>query len=58
MNTAAMHHVDKCEQDPAKAYAVNAMGSRNLAHIANEIGALLIHVSTDYVFDGSKTHPV
>ena len=31
VNTAAMHHVEKCEQDPAAAYAVNAMGTRNLA---------------------------
>lgn len=57
VNTAAMHHVDKCEQDPAKAYAVNGIGSRNLARSANDIGALLIHISTDYVFDGIKNTP-
>ncbi len=57
VNTAAMHHVDKCEQDPARAYAVNAMGSRNLARTANELESLVIHISTDYVFDGSKTTP-
>ena len=57
VNTAAFHHVDKCEQDPAKAYAVNGIGSRNLARAANEIDALLIHISTDYVFDGSKNTP-
>jgi dTDP-4-dehydrorhamnose reductase len=57
VNTAAMHHVDKCEQDPAKAYAVNGIGSRNLANAANEVSALLIHVSTDYVFDGNKRTP-
>jgi dTDP-4-dehydrorhamnose reductase len=57
VNTAAMHNVDKCEQDPAKAYAVNGIGCRNLALIANEFAALLVHVSTDYVFDGSKRTP-
>ncbi len=57
VNTAAMHHVEKCEIDPAKAYAVNGIGARNLARSANDIGALLIHISTDYVFDGGKNTP-
>jgi dTDP-4-dehydrorhamnose reductase len=57
VNTAAMHHVEDCEAQPAQAYAVNAMGSRNLALVAGEMGALLIHVSTDYVFDGKKKTP-
>jgi dTDP-4-dehydrorhamnose reductase len=57
VNTAAMHHVEQCEQDPAKAYAVNAIGARNVARIAKELGSLLIHVSTDYVFDGRKLSP-
>jgi dTDP-4-dehydrorhamnose reductase len=57
VNTAAMHHVEQCEQDPSKAYAVNAIGARNLAQIANETGALLVHVSTDYVFDGRRHTP-
>jgi dTDP-4-dehydrorhamnose reductase len=54
VNTAAMHHVEKCEGEPDRAFAVNAIGAKNLALAAREIGALLIHVSTDYVFDGSK----
>jgi dTDP-4-dehydrorhamnose reductase len=57
VNTAAMHHLDKCEQDPAKAFAVNGIGARNLALTAKEIGAKLLHVSTDYVFDGEKRTP-
>jgi len=57
VNTAAMHHVERCELDPAKAYAVNAIGSRNLALASNELNALFIHVSTDYVFDGTKRSP-
>lgn len=57
VNTAAMHHVERCEQEPEKAFAVNALGSRNLALMARELGAVLMHVSTDYVFDGSKGSP-
>jgi dTDP-4-dehydrorhamnose reductase len=57
VNTAAMHHVEQCEQDPAKAFAVNAEGARNLALATRESGAVLIQVSTDYVFDGGKGEP-
>ena len=57
VNTAAMHHVEKCEQEPQKAFAVNGIGTRNLALAAREIGAALMHVSTDYVFDGAKGKP-
>jgi len=57
VNTAAMHHLEKCEQEPLTAYAVNALGARNLALTAHQLDAALIHVSTDYVFDGSKREP-
>jgi len=57
VNTSAMHHVENCERDPQKALAVNAIGPRNLALIAEELGATLMHVSTDYVFDGIKNSP-
>jgi len=57
VNTAAMHHVDNCEKEPGSAYAVNAIGVRNLAAITRDLGATLIHVSTDYVFDGRKDAP-
>ncbi len=57
VNTAAMHNVQSCEKDPLKAYAVNAIGARNLAAHCLEVGATLVHVSTDYVFDGSKHDP-
>ena len=57
VNTAAMHHVENCEREPLEAYAVNSIGSRNLALVALEIKAVLIHVSTDYVFDGTKMQP-
>ena len=57
VNTAAMHHVENCEQEPEKAYAVNALGPRNLALVARDLGAVLMHVSTDYVLDGSNRAP-
>lgn len=57
INTAAMHHVEKCEQDPERAFAVNGSGALNLAQAAKRIGATLMHVSTDYVFDGGKGSP-
>lgn len=58
INTAAMHHVENCEKEPEKAFAVNALGARNLAVVARESDALLMHVSTDYVFDGAKSSPM
>lgn len=57
VNTASMHHVERCEQDPQKAFAVNAAGARNLALITRDLGSVLVHVSTDYVFDGGKGEP-
>jgi dTDP-4-dehydrorhamnose reductase len=57
VNTAAMHHVENCEREPEKAFAVNAVGPRNLAIVARDLGVALMHVSTDYVFDGSKGSP-
>lgn len=57
INTAAMHHVENCEREPAIAFAVNAIGVRNLALVTRDLGATLIHVSTDYVFDGRKDTP-
>ncbi len=57
VNTAAMHHVENCEQEPEKAFSVNALGPRNLALVARDLGAVLMHVSTDYVFDGRKGNP-
>lgn len=57
VNTAAMHHVESCEREPERAFAVNALGAKNLALVARDLGAVLMHVSTDYVFDGSKAEP-
>ena len=57
VNTAAMHQVDECEREPEKAYAVNAIGLRNLAFVTRDLDASLVHISTDYVFDGKKSTP-
>jgi dTDP-4-dehydrorhamnose reductase len=57
VNTAAMHHVEKCEDQPDEAFAVNAIGARNLALVTRELAAVLVHISTDYVFDGAKGEP-
>ena len=57
VNTAAMHHVEKCEEQPDKAFAVNAIGARNLALVTRELASVLVHISTDYVFDGAKGKP-
>jgi len=57
VNTAAMHNVDACESDPESAMAVNATGPHNLALSGRDLGFLLMHVSTDYVFDGEKRAP-
>lgn len=57
VNTAAYHKVDDCEKNPARSFEVNAIGARNLARAAESIGFDLVHLSTDYVFDGEKKAP-
>ncbi len=57
INCAAHTAVDKCETDLDNAYRINAVGPRNLSIAASETGAKLIHISTDYVFDGTATKP-
>jgi dTDP-4-dehydrorhamnose reductase len=51
---AALTDVDACERDPASAYRVNALGTRNLATVCGALGIYLIAISTDYVFDGRR----
>jgi dTDP-4-dehydrorhamnose reductase len=57
VNTAAFHHVEKCEDDPALAFAVNSLGARHVGQVTDSLGAKLVHISTDYVFDGKKQAP-
>ena len=57
INAAAYTAVDAAETDEANAFAVNAEAPRLLAQEAKKIGVVLVHFSTDYVFDGSKKAP-
>lgn len=57
VNCAAYTNVDKAEEDEPLALTINADAVRNLAEAAREVGARLIHVSTDYVFDGNASTP-
>ncbi len=52
INTAAYTNVDKCEEEYNSAQNVNAIGPRNLAMVANKFNIAIIHISTDYVFEG------
>jgi len=57
INTAAFHKVDVCETEIMSSFEVNAYGVRNLALVAREAKAVLVHFSTDYVFDGTARVP-
>ncbi len=59
INTAAFHRVDDCEDHKSTAFKTNADAVLNLGRICNDLDALLVHVSTDYVFggDGGRTSP-
>jgi dTDP-4-dehydrorhamnose reductase len=54
VSTAAYHRVEECEKKPALAFQVNGTGAMNLALACQRSGAVLVHFSTDYVFDGKK----
>lgn len=57
INTAAYTAVDKAESESEKAHLINVIGAKNLAEVCKEFSTTLLHVSTDFVFDGSKTTP-
>lgn len=57
VNAAAYTAVDKAEADAAAAFRANAEAPAVIAEVCNEIGALLVHYSTDYVFDGTASQP-
>jgi dTDP-4-dehydrorhamnose reductase len=58
INSAAYTAVDKAEEEPQRAFAINADAVRTIAGECKRTGARLIHVSTDYVFDGSLGRPL
>ena len=55
INCAAHTQVDACESEQEKAYAINALGPKNLSIASNKVNAIMVHISSDYVFDGTKT---
>jgi len=57
VHAGAWTDVDGCEQDPDRADAVNALGTRHVAEAARSCGARICYVSTDYVFDGTADRP-
>ncbi|MFQ5812211.1 MAG: dTDP-4-dehydrorhamnose reductase, partial [Anaerolineae bacterium] len=57
INTAAFHRVDDCESQVERAFQVNVLGVENICQACARVDAALVHISTDYVFDGSKTQP-
>lgn len=57
INTAAFHRVDDCESQAERAFQTNALAVRSLAQACRALGAVLVHFSTDYVFDGAQTEP-
>ncbi len=57
INCAAYTNVDGCETNQLDAFKVNAMGARNLARACELVGAKMVHISTDYVFNGEGTMP-
>lgn len=57
INAAAYTAVDKAEDEKELAYELNAVGAQNVASAAADVGIPIIHISTDYVFDGSASEP-
>lgn len=57
VHPAAFTAVDRCETEPDTAFAVNVLGTRNVVEAARRVGAPVTYVSTDYVFDGTKSGP-
>jgi dTDP-4-dehydrorhamnose reductase len=57
LHSAAFTAVDRCQENPKKAFDVNALGAQNVAKACQLISASMVYISTDYVFDGSKRLP-
>ena len=57
INTAAYTAVDKAESEAEKAHLINVIGPENLAKVCKEYNTILLHISTDFIFDGTSTQP-
>lgn len=57
INTAAYTAVDKAETESEKAYSINVIGARNIAEVCKKHNTVLVHISTDFVFDGTQKSP-
>jgi dTDP-4-dehydrorhamnose reductase len=57
MNATAFHKTDQCEDEPLRAFSVNAIVARNVTMVSKGTEAITVFVSTDYVFDGNKKEP-
>lgn len=57
INTAALTNVAQAEQEPVHAFEINALGARNVAQVCARANSALMHISTDYIFDGEKGSP-
>jgi len=57
VNTAAFHNVPRCEEEPVRSHAVNSLGALNVAQTGASLGAAVVYISTDYVFDGAQRRP-
>jgi len=57
INTAAYHDVGECEKNDLRAFQINAKGVKNIAIACKEVDSALLHISTDYIFDGRAKMP-
>src|SRR3990172_11608223 len=57
IHAAALTDTARCEREPDLAHAVNALGARNVAVACGDVGAAMVYVSTNEVFDGAKAEP-
>lgn len=57
INAAAFTAVDKAESEPEKAYLINVVGAKNIVAVCKQFSTVLLHISTDFVFDGNKNSP-
>jgi len=57
IHAAAMTNVDGCARDPDAAYRINALGTQNVALACQQVGSVMLYISTNEVFDGAQTEP-